>query len=124
MNMTLRELTRCLSSVSGEKPATLNRQLRNWTDLGVLGLVGTVNTGTGRSRLYSRQSACVAALAVELARWGIPVGIMRVVCPAIYALLMLPKESVAKKIYGGSDEYLLAVHSPYQELEVDIGWVK
>jgi hypothetical protein len=77
MKLTLKEMTRRLGSVSTETTETLNRQLRSWTDAGILSLVGDVNTGSGRERIYPDQEVFFAAVAVELAQWGMTIGVIK-----------------------------------------------
>jgi hypothetical protein len=77
MSMTLTELTDRLAKISPESTATRNRQLRHWTDLGVLPLTGELNTGTGRGRLYEDDAIYLAAVAVELARYEATAGTVK-----------------------------------------------
>jgi hypothetical protein len=83
MSMTLTELTDRLAKVSREPASTVNRQARHWTDLGVLPLTGELNTGTGRGRLYEDEALYLAAVAVELARYGVTAGTIKKVLAAL-----------------------------------------
>ena len=67
------------------------RQLRHWTLTGVLRLAGTVHTGAGRHRKYSGDAIYVAAVMVELARMGLPVGALSSLSTRIISILKYPE---------------------------------
>jgi hypothetical protein len=77
MPISLKQMTTLLAPISPEAPATLNRQLRAWTDAGVLPLAGGLRTGTGRGRLYEDDAPLFAALAIELTRFGADIGFIQ-----------------------------------------------
>lgn len=76
MPLTLSQMVAILTPLSPEPPATLNRQIRSWTDAGALPLVGGLRTGTGRGRLYDESAPKLAAVAIELTRFGLPIGVI------------------------------------------------
>jgi hypothetical protein len=123
MSMTLKELTARLSAVSSETSETLNRQIRNWTEMGVLGVAGSVNTGTGRSRVYEEEAAYLGAVAVEVARWGMPIGSIRALCTFIIVNLGQPDESITKAIYRGHSDHLLVIYPGAPEDWVNLGYI-
>jgi hypothetical protein len=74
---TLKEMVSSLSwSDDPEGTEKLARQLRHWTNVGLLSPVGKRNTGTGVSRLYSVDEVRRAALLVELAHYRIPTTVL------------------------------------------------
>ena len=76
MELTVRELAERILPVSPDGDIeALVRQLRHWTLSGVLRPIGSPYTGAGRHRKYDEIELYFAALAVELTRWRIPVGI-------------------------------------------------
>jgi hypothetical protein len=77
MPLTLKQMTAALSRVSPETSATLNRQIRVWTDAGILPVVGGLRTGSGRVRLYEDDAPLLAALAIELTRFGASIGFVQ-----------------------------------------------
>ena len=76
MELNVRDLAERLLPLSpdGDIDALL-RQLRHWTISGMLQTSGELHTGAGRSRKYDETEIYYAALAMELTRWRIPVGI-------------------------------------------------
>ena len=109
MVMTLSELTDRLAPISGESPATVNRQLRIWTEVGALPLIGGVNTGRGRARLYEDDAVLVAAVAVELHRWGMNIGNIKGILEWLSANLREEQSSSAKSIRDGANGARLVV---------------
>jgi DNA-binding transcriptional MerR regulator len=75
--MTLKAFVRRLEPLSRETPATLRRQIRIWTEIGALPIANVMHVGSGRTRLYTEESLQLAAVAVELAALGIPVGAIK-----------------------------------------------
>ncbi len=53
----------------------LARQLRHWTLAGILRPIGNIHTGAGKSRKYEETEVFWAAIALELVRWRIPIGV-------------------------------------------------
>jgi hypothetical protein len=52
------------------------RQIRHWTLSGVVRPTTDVHTGVGKHRQYAESEAYFTALALELTRWRIPVGVL------------------------------------------------
>ncbi len=67
--------------------ALITRQLRHWTLTGVLRPLGATLTGAGRHRRYSGDAVYVAALMIELARLGLPVGTLHLVAMELMVIL-------------------------------------
>jgi hypothetical protein len=108
--MNLTQLTDRLGAVSPERPETLNRQLRHWAAIGVLPLTGERFSGTGRGRVYTQDALLVAAVAVELARWGIPIAVMtRVLEYLRFALDESSGPQEVKKLRAGTSDALTLV---------------
>jgi DNA-binding transcriptional MerR regulator len=108
--MNLTQMTERLGAVSPEKPETLNRQIRHWATVGVLPLTGERFSGTGRGRVYTEDALLVAAVAVELARWGIPIAVMTRVLE--YLRFALDEDSgpqEVKKLKAGASDALTLV---------------
>ena len=100
---TVSELARRIAPDADEPEiARIVRQLRHWTLTGVLHLAGTVHiggvhTGAGRHRQYSGDAVYLAAIMVELARMGLPVGALHLVSGCMIAVLKRPKRGLAGK---------------------------
>lgn len=76
MELTVKQLAERLLPASPDGDlAGLTRQLRHWTLAGILEPTGAVHTGAGKSRKYAEGEIYFAALALELARWRIPIGV-------------------------------------------------
>ncbi len=67
--------------------ARITRQFRHWTLTGVLRPLGATLTGAGRHRRYSGDAVYVAALMIELARLGLPVGTLHLVAMELMVIL-------------------------------------
>jgi hypothetical protein len=106
MLMTLNEFAKRLSVLSAERPATLNRQIRLWTEAGMLPLASGVFLGTGRARLYTRESLLVAAVAVEVSAWGVPIRDLNKLFEHLVASLRDPKSGLREVADGADDEML------------------
>lgn len=52
----------------------LMRQIKHWTNNDLIHTTGNKNTGTGRSREYSREETIAAAYLLELSKYGFTVG--------------------------------------------------
>ena len=83
MDLTVKQLAERILPLSREGDLDgLVRQLRHWTLTGVVRPVGTVHTGAGKHRKYDSGEVYFAALALELARWRVPVGVSDIVVQA------------------------------------------
>jgi hypothetical protein len=77
MALTVAKLAeRALSASPGSDAAVVIRQIRHWTLSGVVRPTTDVHTGVGKHRQYAESEAYFAALALELTRWRIPVGVL------------------------------------------------
>jgi DNA-binding transcriptional MerR regulator len=77
MRFTVSELARRIApGASKEEGWIVHRKVRHWTQIGVLpgGADSDVHTGSGRHRVYDSEDIRFAALALELAKWKLPVG--------------------------------------------------
>jgi hypothetical protein len=80
MELTVKQLAERLLPVSPDEDlGALTRQLRHWTLGGLLETVGEVHVGAGRARKYDEYELYYAALAMELSRWRIPVGVSHLI---------------------------------------------
>jgi hypothetical protein len=104
MMMTLKEFSRRLSVLSAEKPATVNRQIRLWTEAGVLPVANDVFIGTGHARLYTRESLLAAAVAIELAGWGMTAKPIKRGLDALLAQLGDKRSGLAEVADGAEGE--------------------
>ncbi|HEY9079478.1 hypothetical protein [Magnetovibrio sp.] len=52
------------------------RKIRHWTNSDILSTVGEKNTGTGVSRMYDENAVYIAALMLEITRYGITVDML------------------------------------------------
>ena len=59
-----------------DDPPRLARQVRHWTNLGLLSPVGKRHTGTGIRRQYSANEVRKAAILVELENYRVPMPIL------------------------------------------------
>jgi hypothetical protein len=127
MPLTLKELTQRLAAVSGESTDTLNRQLRSWTEGGALPLVGDLFIGTGKSRLYEDDAVLLAAVAVELARWGIPIGKIRTVLMYIWSMFILPNHLGShemKEIKNGRSDLVMLIFPFVEQKGVNVALIE
>ena len=88
MKITVSELARRVAPGASKKEAAIVlRQLRHWTQIGVLpgGADAEVHTGSGRHREYDFEGICFAALALELAKWKLPVGPLKWILGTLHA---------------------------------------
>jgi DNA-binding transcriptional MerR regulator len=106
MLMTLADFTRRLAVLSKERPATLNRQVRLWTEAGLLPLASGVFLGTGKARLYTDESLLVAAIAVEASAWGLPIRDLKKVLESLVAELRDPQSGLREVADGVDDRTL------------------
>lgn len=123
MPLTLKELTLRLASASGESTDTLNRQLRSWTESAALPLAGDLFIGTGKKRLYEDVAVLLAAVAIELARWDIPIGKIRLILSLMYSQLTSPRDSILKEIKCGKNDSLVVVFPSSDENAVDLAFI-
>jgi hypothetical protein len=83
MELTVKQIAeRLLPIAPGGDMDGLVRQLRHWTLTGVVRPLGTIHTGAGKHRKYEESEVYFAALALELTRWRIPVGVSDLVVQA------------------------------------------
>src|SRR3954447_7581991 len=76
MALTVRDMAEKLVPLSPEGDVeSIVRQLRHWSLTGVLQPSGALHVGAGRYRKYDKLELYFAALALELSRWRIPVGV-------------------------------------------------
>jgi hypothetical protein len=75
--MTLKEFVRRLEPLSRENPDTLKRQIRFWTEVEAIPVANVVSTGSGKMRLYDEESLLYAAVAIEMATWGVTIGFIK-----------------------------------------------
>jgi hypothetical protein len=106
--LTLTEFVARLTPLSPEKPATLTRQVRLWTEIGALPVVGERFVGQGKARLYPERALLLAAVAIELASWGLVVRSIAVIT-AYFALLWAEHEPMLEGARDGSKEVRLLV---------------
>jgi hypothetical protein len=83
-HLTAAGMARILSEKHGLGGAPeIFRLLRHLTAQGLLPTVGTVNTGSGRKRLYSQPALIVAAVLLRLHKMGATVGLMKQLMQAL-----------------------------------------
>jgi DNA-binding transcriptional MerR regulator len=112
MVMALKQFAQRLAVVSLEEPATLARQLRFWTEIGVIPIANDVAVGTGRARFYTEESLLAAAVAIELAGWGFPVGRLKKVIAFLVNELRDEKSGLKEVAAGEDDRHLLLFREP------------
>jgi hypothetical protein len=78
--MTLTQLVARLAPLSPEEPATLTRQVRLWTEIGALPVIGERFVGQGKARLYPERALLISAVAIELSNWGMVVRSIAAIC--------------------------------------------
>jgi hypothetical protein len=101
--MTLKAFVRRLQPLSREAPATLKRQIQIWTEVEALPIANVMHVGSGQTRLYTEESLQLAAVAIELAALGIPVGTIKSVLTQVLDYLRskaLVIERALKNIRG------------------------
>ena len=70
------------------------RQLRHWTSSMALMPASAVHTGQGRARVYSDSQMYVAAVLVEMGRYGLPIRVVGLVgSTLLYYYMKYPKGS-------------------------------
>jgi hypothetical protein len=75
MDLTVRQLAKRVLPLAPDGDLdTVSRQLRHWTMQGVVRPTGSIHSGAGKARKYPETEIYFAALALEVARWRIPVG--------------------------------------------------
>jgi hypothetical protein len=75
---TLKEMVAALAPLNADdNSAPLARQLRHWTNSGLLSPVGKRHTGTGTSRRYTPDEVRKAAILVELAHYRVPTTVLQ-----------------------------------------------
>jgi hypothetical protein len=91
MKITVSELARRVAvGASRKEAAIVLRRLRHWTQIGVLpgGDDAEIHTGSGRHREYSFEDIRFAALALELAKWKMPVGPLKWILNELHTLVL------------------------------------
>ena len=109
MSTTLSELTDRLAPISGETPETLNRQLQIWTEFGALPLIGGINPGRGRARLYEDDALLAAAVAIEVHRWGMNIAGIKIILEWLTRRLRADQASAPKSIKEGKSHAYLVI---------------
>jgi DNA-binding transcriptional MerR regulator len=107
--MTLSEFVGRLAPLSPEEPATLTRQVRLWTEIGLLPLANERFVGQGKARLYTPDSLLVAAVAVELSSWGVPIRNVGVIATQLVARFLAEDNPVVAGAKDGTKEARLLV---------------
>jgi hypothetical protein len=132
MELTVKELAERILPLSREGDLDgLVRQLRHWTLTGVVRPLGTVHTGAGKHRKYDKSEVYFAALALELARWRVPVGVSDLIIQAARKELERPadapgaeaKNFIDEAIRGDESVFMLVkslegVDKPWTEIKV------
>jgi hypothetical protein len=109
MLMSLKDFTARLAPLSRETPATLNRQLRFWTEIGSIPVANRVSVGMGRARFYGKEALLVAAVAIELSHWNIAIGTLKSVLGTVQEHLRLNAPPMDGAV-DGSKQVTLVVH--------------
>lgn len=124
MPYTLKELSDKLAAFSGETPETLNRQIRSWTEAGAMPLVGDLFIGTGKSRLYEDDAVLLGIVGIELAKWGLPIGKLRLVLAAMYAQMNVSGLSKLGAIRDGSSDALVMLSPSRNDRGIHVGIIE
>jgi hypothetical protein len=84
--LTLKDIAECISFDKSEHGITRTaRQVRHWTQSDLLRPMTRKNTGTGIPRVYEIEPTLhIAALLLELSRYGATVDILKPVADALY----------------------------------------
>ena len=116
MSLTVSQLAERLLPVapSGDLEGLI-RQIRHWTLSGVIKPAGDIHTGAGRHRRYEQNECYFAALALELTRWRIPVGVSDLVVQVArkefyeqdLAPTALPLNAIKDAIAGRADMFVM-----------------
>ena len=83
---TIKDIARCVAfDKSAEGVARTARQVRHWTQSDLLRTVSEKATGSGVPRLYEEEPTIeIAAILLELARYGATIDILKPVAKALY----------------------------------------
>lgn len=101
--MKVKELSRVVADPRYDDPDLVMRQLRHWTNLGLLTPRAGTFTGTGTHRDYDAESARRAAILVRFAALGLSVGVLRTV------VIVLDRELNEKTDGEGQDLWRRAI---------------
>lgn len=124
MVLNLKQMTAVLARISPETPATLNRQIRAWTDAGVLPLVGDLRTGTGRGRLYEDDAPLFGALAIELTRFGADIGLVQDAVRFLHQAFNNPKDPWGRQLKKGEARSNMIVMPSVDGTSLDFAFMR
>jgi hypothetical protein len=104
--MSIKKFAQDMSVLSREPLPTLTRQLRFWTDLGGIPIANELAVGSGKARFYTRESMLAAAVAIEMNRWGMPVGSIKKTLTFMVAALRDESTGLMAVANGEDTEWL------------------